>query len=290
MKKSLFYTVLYLTLILICVMGFVTYMLGHYVKMDNTAPVIYFSGQALEISTSDPHKALLQGVTASDSHDGDVTNSLVVASVQLLDSDGTIQVTYAAFDAAGNVSQAVRKAKYTDYESPRFSLTTSLSFAFNTRFDVFNIVKAEDMLDGDISHRVRITSLDNDSISAQGVHRLLLNVSNSLGDTVSLEIPLEVYATGSYDATLALTDYLVYLPHGTALDAESFLDSYTRGNATVSLKDGLPEGYVLEIESNVQPDVPGVYTIEYRVSQPSGTGSTAKAYTGYAKLIIVVEG
>ncbi len=290
MKKSLFNTVLYLTLILLCVIGFVAYILGHYLKMDKNPPVIHFSGKILELSTDDPRQALLQGVTATDSTDGDVTKSLVVASVQLLDSNGTIRVTYAAFDAAGNVARAVREAKYTDYTSPKFSLNSSPAFAYDSRFDIFSIVTAEDMLDGDISHRVRITSLDDSSISALGLHQLQLNVSNSLGDTASLVIPLEIYAAGSYDATLLLTDYLVYLPKGTDLDAESFLDAYTRGGTTVSLAEGLPEGYTLEVKNDVQPGIPGVYTIEYRVSQVVGAGSMARTYTGYAKLIVVVEG
>jgi hypothetical protein len=40
------------------------------------------------------------------------------------------------------------------------------------------------------------------------------------------------------------------------------------------------------MKSDVQPDVPGVYTVEYRVTQTAGVGT----YTGYAKLIVVVEG
>lgn len=44
----------------------------------------------------------------------------------------------------------------------------------------------------------------------------------------------------------------------------------------------------LESGKGVQPEIPGVYTVEYRLTQTI-VGST-RAYTGYAKLIVVVEG
>ncbi len=286
MRKNLFY----LALTLVCTSVFLLYLFVYQNRMDDQAPTISFDGKVLELSTQDPKQAFLQGVSAKDNVDGDVTESVVVESIQLSDADGSINVTYAAFDKAGNVTKAVRKAKYTDYESPKFSLTASLTFAYNSRFDIFNLIKAEDAFDGDISHRVRITSLTENSISAIGTHRVELRVRNSLGETVYLEIPVEVYPAGTYDATLKLTDYLIYLPAGGEFDAESYLSAYTRSNTTTALRDGLPEGFSLEMKSDVQPDVPGVYTVEYRVAETVGTGANAREYTGYAKLIVVVEG
>lgn len=286
MRKNLFTMILYLALILACSVAFLLFLRGQSLGTDRKPPAISFVEGTLELSARDPREALLQGVTATDDRDGDVTESLVVADLRLLTKDGTVRVTYAAFDAAGNVTKASRNVKFTDYESPRLSLSTGLTFNYNTRFDLFSIVKAEDMLDGDISHRVRITSLDEEGIANVGSHKVQVNVSNSLGETVSLVLPVEVYAAGTYQATLELTDYLVYLPVGGTLDVQSYLASYIRGNTNVSLKNGLPEGFHLEVKSKVQTRVPGVYTVDYRVTQTvNGTD-----YTGYARLIVVVEG
>ena len=286
MRKNLFTMILYLTLILVCSVVFLLFLRGQSLGTDHRPPVITFVEGTPELSARDPREALLQGVTATDDRDGDVTDSLVVADIRLLTKDGAVRVTYAAFDAAGNVTKASRNVKFTDYRSPRLSLTTGLTFNYNTRFDLFSIVKAEDMLDGDISHRVRIMSLDEEGIATVGSHKVQVNVSNSMGETVSLVLPVEVYAAGTYQATLELTDYLVYLPVGGTLDVQSYLASYIRGNANVSLKDGLPEGFHLEVKSKVQTRVPGVYTVDYRVTQTiNGTD-----YTGYARLIVVVEG
>jgi hypothetical protein len=276
--------------LIICIGAFSLYLLIDRQNTDRERPTITVSEEALELSVQAPQEAYLQGVTAFDDKDGDVTASLVVSSVRLLDSDGTIEVTYAAFDKAGNVASTVRNAKYTDYVSPRFTANQSLTFPAGPNFDLLKILQAQDVLDGDISHRVRMTYLDEQAIITVGTHRVELRVSNSMGETVRLEIPVEVYAADTYNATLTLTDYLIYLPAGEELDVESYLKAYTKGNATVSLRGGLPEGCTLDVKNQVQTDVPGVYAVEYRVSQTVGTGANAKTNTGYAKLIVVVEG
>ena len=281
MKKNL----LYLAVILLCINLFILFLFVHNRRTDTQPPQIQIEEGELAVSVRDPQRALLQGVSAQDRVDGDVTDLVVVAQVQLMDPDGTIQVTYAAFDRTGNATRAVRMARYTDYESPRFQLNRSMTFSGNAGFDLFREVKAYDQLDGDISHRVRITSMDNQTVTTVGQHLVKLQVSNSLGETVELEIPVEVYAAGAYSATLTLTDYLIYVPTGAQMDVESYLESFAFGNQKISLEQGMPEGLVLDVKNNVKSDVPGVYTVEYRVTQTAGTGNT-----GYAKLIVVVEG
>lgn len=276
---------LYLILIALCLGAFLGYRAIDRINTDRQAPVITFSGETLELSVSEPVSAFLQGVTATDHIDGDVTASLVVESVGLADSSGTVNVTYAAFDAAGNVSKAERQARYTDYESPRFSLSKSLTFTEYSGFDIFQIVSVEDLIEGDISHRIRITSLDESPISARGTHEVELRVSNSLGETVKLILPVEVYPAGTYDAVLELTDYLVYLPAGSDFDAQSFLYTFTGSGGKVSLTSGLPSAYTLRTEGTVDTDTPGVYSVEYRVTKTDGE----ILHTGYAKLIVVVE-
>ena len=93
---------------------------------DREAPVISMAQSELRLSVTDEPACLLDGVTAADAHDGDVTASLVVESVRGMVSDRRFTVTYAAFDAAGNVAKAQRTVCYEDYVSPRFSLSAPL--------------------------------------------------------------------------------------------------------------------------------------------------------------------
>lgn len=285
MKKR---TWIYLVLIALCIGAFAAYLAIDRISTDRRAPEITFSAEVPAVSALDPASAFLQGVTATDNADGDVTASLVVESVKLLDSNGTVTVTYAAFDSAENVAKAQQQAQYTDYESPRFSLSKSLAFAQNANADLFNITTATDMVEGDISHRIRITSLDQSSISALGDHEVELRVSNSLGDTVKLVVPVEVYQAGSYDANVELTDYLVYVPVGSTFRAKDYLSAYIRSGDRVSLEDGIPAEYSLYISGQVNTDTPGVYPVGYRITELSSDAD--KSYVGYTKLIVVVEG
>ena len=175
---------LLLLLIVLCLAAFFGYRKLDQLRTDTRAPQIHIDEQPLEVSVRDDKSALLAGVTASDNVDGDVTASLVVERVTLTDSDGSISVSYAAFDSAGNVAKAKREGRYTDYERPRFTLNAPLVYTVDHSFDVLSNVGAVDAIDGDIQHRVRATTKGTSSIMALGSHMVQFQVTNSLGDTV----------------------------------------------------------------------------------------------------------
>ena len=255
---------------------------------DNVAPKITIdeTGGMLQISTLDPEDALLQGVTAQDSRDGDVTPSILIESVGNINDKDQVVVVYAAFDRAGNVAKAQRTVQYTDYQAPRFTLNASLAFAYGSRFDVLGYVGAQDQLDGDIRRRVKATLLDGATISDEGIHDVQFRVTNSLGDTEELVIPVEVYAADAYNAKLSLTAYLAYVPVGSVFTARDYLNEFTLLNEPVSLTGSLPAGIELETSGSVDTQTPGVYPVSYRVTKAVGE----RVYTGYSRLIVVVEG
>lgn len=280
-------------LIAACVVGYYGYRALDLARTDTKAPKIEIDTERLEVSVLDPKSALLRGVTATDNADGDVTESVVVESISLLDTDGTISVSYAAFDSTGNVAKATREAKYTDYESPKLTLKGPLLYTYGSNFDVLSTISAADMIDGDIQHRVRAAALEEDSIANLGTHQVRFQVNNSLGDTMMLELPVEVYAADAYNAGLTLTEYLIYLPVGADFSPASYLETFTlRGEAT-NLKNGLPGNYTLRTKGEVQTQQPGVYSMEYRVTYTVRNETNPdlnQEFTGYSKLIVVVEG
>lgn len=283
MKKR---NLLYIALMVLCLVVLFGYRTVSWLSADTAAPEISIDEQLLQVSVQDPESALFQGMTAKDRRDGDVSASLVVESRKLKNSSGLLDVTYAAVDRAGNVAKAKREVQLTDYESPRFTLNGSLTFTYGTTFDIMNIIGAEDMVDGEISHRVRATVLDNVAVSSLGTHDVQCRVTNSLGDTVELVLPVEVYPAGSFFAELTLTDYLIYLDVGDAFQAEEYLNMYTMGRNSVSLRDGVPSDMSLVTTGEVNTQIPGVYAVTYRVSSIQSEQTSA----GYAKLIVVVEG
>lgn len=283
---------LQLAAIVLCLLVFFGYRAVEGILDDSKAPEITFDGQELQISVEDPKESLLRGVSARDNVDGDVTDSLVVESVKLLNKDGTITVTYAAFDKAGNVTKASREARYLDYQSPRFILDSPLIFT-SSGVDVLNIIGAEDTFDGDIQHRIRATALDEMSGAESGVYDIRFRVTNSLGDTVELVLPVEVYTPDAYEAELSLTEYLVYLPAGASFSASSYLKEFTQGRDNVSLRMGLPSGYSLQTEGTVDTGTPGVYPVSYKVTYTltnENNPANSQTYTGHSRLIVVVEG
>ena len=165
-------------------------------------------------------------------------------------------------------------------------------------------VGAFDVMDGDISHRVKANLVsDTISLSYPGVHQVQFRVSNSMGDTVHLELPVDVVEMDTYNAYVYLTDYLVYLKKGETFDVRDYMDYFYVGNAKYSLRERQEgvrvyiDNYVnpaydngggvlinVDTDHNVNTDVPGVYNATYTVTMTRGT-----MYTGFVRLHVVVE-
>ena len=94
-KRALF------ALVLLCCAAFAVYRYLSGRNVDREPPQITMAQEELSLSVGDPKERLLEGVSAQDAQDGDVTASIVVESVRGLVSDKRFTVTYAAFDAAG---------------------------------------------------------------------------------------------------------------------------------------------------------------------------------------------
>jgi len=284
---------LWILITVLCLGAFFGYRMLDAIRTDTRPPEIKMDSGLLEASVKDPKSALTQGMTATDREDGDVTDSLVVESIGILGADGTVSVTYAAFDAAGNVAKAQREVRFTDYRSPRFTLKTPLIYTYNANFDVLSTIGATDVLDGDIQHRVRATAMEETSIATTGLHMVQFQVTNTLGDTHTQVLPVEVLAANTYDAQLELTDYLIYLPVGAAFDSHDYLLRYTLRGETTELENGLPKDFSLKTKGAVQVQQPGTYTVEYRLvytDRHPTNSELDKEYVGYSKLIVVVEG
>lgn len=277
-------------LIVVCLGVLMGYRTLNKLSSDSKAPVITMEGQLPELSVYAPRETLLTGVTARDEVDGDVTASLVVESIRLLREDGRISVTYAAFDKAGNVAKESRELRYTDYRSPRFDLTRPLLFTQGKNYDVISLITAEDTLDGDITHRIRATVLEDVDTEYQGSYHVRFQVTNSLSETVELTLPVEVWGPNVQMGELLLTDYLVYLNQGDRFDPKEYLKSVTVGREEISLGHGVPEDLKLTVTGTVQTGMPGVYAVDYRISYREEKNLPGGNDIGYSRLIVVVEG
>lgn len=265
---------------------FGVYQLWIHNMLDKTGPVITIDEELLEISVKDEEDALMQGIRAVDERDGDVTASLLVESVYGITEDNVTTVTYAAFDRAGNVSKVERQVRYKDYRSPRFELYGSLCFPSGSGFDLLEYVGANDVLEGNINRRVRATLVSNtDSINQVGSHIVRFQVTNSLGDTVVADLPVEVYDPEWYTASVELDSYLVYLERGAAFDPEDYLKTFVVRGEDIDVRYGIPEGIQSDISGSVSTQIPGIYAVTYRLT----TTQNMMTFTGQTVLIVIVE-
>ncbi len=287
MKKRNWISIL---LIVLCLGVFFGYRALDLLRTDRTPPVITIEEQQPEFSVQDPRETLLRGIQARDDRDGDVTNSLVVESIRLINADGTAYVSCAAFDKSGNVAKTTREIRFTDYESPRFQLNRPLIFTQSRSNEILSAISALDMVDGNISHRIRATVLEETESQTGGSSNILFTVSNSLGDTVELVLPVEQYTPGLFEGSLELKSYLVYLEKGSRFDANAYLRLLKMRQVEYDLRKGMPEGMELSIEGHVNTNVPGVYEVDYRITCNTGTELVPQIYTARSKLIVVVEG
>lgn len=241
---------------------------------DRTIPVITVQNELSEVSVNVTEEELLEGVTAYDEKDKDITDKIVIESISKFSEKGVCKITYAVCDSDNHVATASKKIKYTDYKSPEFYSNGSLCFSDNESINLSGRIGAKDCLDGDISDNLILTTQSLTPRIA-GSYSVDANVTNSRGDTVSLRIPVTVESRSINAPTLELKEYIVYTEQGKALNPKSFIKGATDKNGE-SLKTG-----DVEIKSSVNYQKVGVYTVDYYIKDADGN-------EGHTFLVVVV--
>lgn len=228
------------------------------------APVISCPEGVLEVSASDPESALLQGVTASDAQDGDLTGRILIGGVSKLISNDTAKVTLLVFDSDDNMGKATRYIRYTDYHRPTFSVNAPLIYSTTETVSILERVSATDVVDGDLSKAIRVSTLDASSNSQR--FGVTIQVTNSLGDTAWLKLPVLLLDEDPLRPTISLSHYLVYLETDSEFDPNSLLDAVKDPSGTAD-----PDQVV--IESNVDTSAAGTYEVVYSYTSNDRVGT-----------------
>lgn len=237
------------------------------VMTDHTAPVIS-GAEAIQISVEDPQEKLLEGVTAEDDRDGDVTDSLVVQKISEFDDEGNRTVHYAAVDHSGNVGYFSRTMSYTDYEQPVFAMRSPLRFPMGTTFNICQGISASSKLDGDVTNKIKYTIDRAVSNATTGTYQVEFRVMDSAGRISYLQTEMEVYDPSVERIEVTLSAYLVYLNVNDPFQAS---DYFAGASAEGSL----------DIQSTVDTSQSGVYYADYTVTD--GT------LQGKSRLVVVVR-
>lgn len=203
---------------------------------SDSGPVLHYDVAAKDASIHDDDQKLLEGITAEDKKDGDVTDSLVVENLSNFVGNHERVMTFAAFDSYNHVTKGTKTIHYTDYTPTRFSLSSPMMIRTGAS-DFTTDLKAEDCLDGDISRNISMTSDDLIYTDNAGSHKATFSVTNSAGEVTSFRASIDVYESSASFIPVELTDYLVYTPVGQALDPWSYLKSVEIGGITYSFQN-----------------------------------------------------
>jgi len=242
---------------------------------DKTIPVLTVEEGTLEVSVNATDEELLQGVTAYDGKDGDITSNVLIESISKFSEIGYCKATYAVCDSDNHVTTAIRQIHYTDYEAPTFSLNRSLVFSINEKFDILGIVDANDCLDGDISQNVIVYSPDFKE-NETGDFTLQATVTNSKGDTSTIELPMTVESIVSSGTKVILSDYLVYRKAGDPVPnwADYIVETID--------SNGIDTDLSISVKTDFDNKKPGTYVVNYY-------SSDSTKHIDHTALIVIVE-
>lgn len=283
-----------LTLFLLSAMAFAGYRWYESNSRDTAGAVITCNTNSINVSVKTSGEEFLQGVTAFDEKDGDVTDSVLIEKVSRFTVIGKRIITYAAFDLSNNITKAERKLVYTDYTSPRFSLTKPLHFIVGETDSIIEYMTVQDCIDGNLANKIKYEAEDENFGQVEGTYKIEFQVMNSAGDIAYLPVEVEFYYPSYQNNELIpeilLREYIIYIKTGESIDTKSYLTGVILGPEEYSFREAQPYGdsvktmsmNLVKVKSNLNSKTPGVYTIEYSLT-------TEEGYTGTTKLLVVVE-
>ena len=235
---------------------------------DDTPPVITVDSDTLKLSVEAEEKDYLQGITAHDDKDGNVTDSIVVAGKSNFIEEGVIRVDYAAFDSHNNVSTASRTVRFTDYSSPRFVSDRPFMFKKSTSYD-FDFIRAIDVIDGEISNKVKIMYSNLYSATTDSI--ITLEVTNSLGDIEKLELNVRIQTPQEYSLYRpALWQYIVYTKVGEEIEPWNYVGGVWYNGQYLTFEETEFDYSLVSFNPNtVDYTTPGVYELQFNMESPS---------------------
>lgn len=229
---------------------------------DDTFPSIQIDSERLDISILDAEECLMQGVTAYDQKDGDLTSRVLVESISKFTKDKTCIVTYAVMDSDKHVAKNTRTIFYTDYVAPTFYLKQPMIFRVDDKVDIRNVVGATDCMEGDISDKITILATDYVGNTA-GVFSISLQATNKLGDIIYLDLPIYVEQGSTRAPKIELSEYLIYVEEGES----PVFEDYVTGVYSDSIE---MEAFNMLISTNFDCNTPGTYSVHYNVEDKYG--------------------
>ncbi|MGL6199644.1 MAG: hypothetical protein ACRC3H_11995 [Lachnospiraceae bacterium] len=309
MKKAAKTVLVIIFFISVMILGF--YVIRQYLNNDTVKPVIQTDGDVIEVSITDEDDKLLEGITAEDNVDGDITKKVFIEKVKKKEQseENVFEITYAVFDNSNNIGKISRDLVYIDYYAPRFTINQPLRFSLTEEIDLASVITVEDCIDGDLSSFIKIQGDDIFRADIQaGIYTCEFGITNSLGDTASITANIQIYEDNyeerNYRPTIYLKQYVIYLGAGEAFEPLQYLD-YVEDRGVIQIDYGMmvevdgemiteavaagnPGSWInaseISYESNVNMEEPGQYLVTFSYM------SNITNYSCSTEMIVIVGG
>lgn len=247
-------------------------------QRDLAAPQLTADTDVVEVPCAYTRQDLMKGIRAWDEEDGDLTDEVVLSTLSRFLEDGVCNLTYVVFDDADQAASLTRKVRFVDYHAPRFTLTTPLVYeeGTGTYNDIVSALRAQDVLDGDRTEWIVRTDT-NLNFQTVGTYSVSFEVSNSFGDSSSVQLPVHVIPTQEGNGGISLNTGLVYLEVGQTLEPTQYIQYVTAADGSEL------ELQTVNITSQVNTQAAGCYEVHYEVKDARGN-----SYETW--LTVIVEG
>ena len=269
---------------ILSLIAYIGYNIMTRMTQDKVPPVITAESDAVSVSVEDDESKMLEGLQATDNKDGDLTESIRVSSMSNFTEPGKRTVNYVVFDESNNAATLTRNLEYTDYTSPRITLSAPLRFSLDDmeEADLADNMSVQDCLDGDISQEIRATYNDNAYVSQAGDYGITVQVSNSAGDTCSVSLTVTVTdpenERGKYYPVLS--DYIVYTDVGKSVKLSDLLIGLESSGTEYLFDDddsfAPGEKSDVDISEEIDYDTAGTYNVDYTFTSEDGETATTK--------------
>jgi hypothetical protein len=155
-------------------------------------------------------------------------------------------------------------------------LKQALCFDTGSDISAQDVIGATDVIDGDISNKVKILSKDV-STNVSGDNTITAQVTNSRGDTVTLKSIVIIKQENNLSPKIKLSKNIEYLNIGDKFEPEKYISSVedSEGNS-------ISKSNVQITSSSVKTKKAGCYMVEYTVKDEEGN-------VGLAYLTVMVE-
>ncbi len=206
----------------------------------------------------------LDGVTANDKEDGDLTSAIIVDdSMVNLTKVGDYNLTYSVTDSDANVTTVKVVVHVLSNEKPIISGTKDLSVLANTSIDYLNGITASDVEDGDLTSAIIVDDSKVD-LTTPGDYELIYSVTDTDGNTVIKKVTVHVLSNehpeinGTKDLSVLANTTIDYLDGVSATDKE----------------DGDLTSAIIVDDSKVDLTKVGSYDLTYSVTDSDGNTTT----------------